>query len=99
MKKGINVKKETLKKLVDAARHAALFIRNYGDESLVHDQAAKDGFQVVDGHCNDPNCVICELEASIKETEKLLSREGMVQLSLLPSVFQDTKLKTIGVRI
>lgn len=79
----IVISKEALRGLIEAAEHAAFFIREYGDETFVHDQATREGHQVVDGRCNNPDCVICELETKIMEAEDLFSGEATIQLSLL----------------
>lgn len=64
----ICISKDLLTKLTDAARYAAWRIREY-DEADIHDHAVKDGFSVTDGHCNQPDCVICELERLIAHVD------------------------------
>lgn len=61
-----------LRKMIVSNEHAVQFIRDYGDETLIHDRAVKDGFLVVDGRCNDPNCPLCEMEQDTGEAEILL---------------------------
>lgn len=75
----IIIKKEVITKFIDAARYAAWRLREY-DEPEVHDQAVQDGFTVVNGHCNQPECVLCELERRLARIDDELDPQWGIQV-------------------
>lgn len=97
----INISKDLLTKFAGAARYAAWRIREY-DEADIHDHAAKDGFSVTEGHCNQPDCVICELERLLAQVddecklERLLDQDDALESTMtgiqIDSVARQTSL-------
>jgi len=71
----IILRKDFFERLVEAARHSAFRTREF-DEDMIHDQTRKDGFTVVEGGvCNNPDCVICELDKLVAEADRKLEED------------------------
>jgi len=58
------------KQLVDAARYAAYYLREY-DVDYIHDGIfLEPGFKVAeDGRCDNPDCVLCNLERILDKVD------------------------------
>jgi hypothetical protein len=82
------IKKELFKKAKEALEHVASNLRLYGEEKFIHDQAARDGFLVVDGRCSDPDCVVCEPETIIPEMDEALATMEVASAAHLQALFQ-----------
>lgn len=97
----MNKIREELKEVCRTNEFGSWWIRNYGDESIIHDQAVKDGFQVTDGRCDNPDCVLCSMENSCIKALELLSEypeqldTSDAQMSLLPPSIIDQPVRTL----
>jgi hypothetical protein len=58
------------KQLIDAARYAAFYLREF-DADFIHDEALQEpGFKVAEnGRCNNLDCVLCNLERILEEVD------------------------------
>ena len=65
------IKKELLAQLIEAAEYAAFYLEEF-DEPHVHAMAVLDGFTVLDGKCNNPECVLCNLKRVVEDAGKAL---------------------------